>query len=99
MAQAETDWVFVDSQTGNPVAIPLNLLAEFFPEGLPEMASPRSRFLTPSFPPLGVFRTQRKVQWRDLDSMLHVNNELRVRVARARQGTRNDSEISQARRP
>ncbi len=73
VARAHTDWVFLDTPTGRPVAIPPEMKAAFFPEGLPELAPPRDRF--PSAPPPpGLFRMRRRVEWRDLDQVGHVNN-------------------------
>jgi len=73
-ARAFTDWVFLDSETQQPAAIPSALIADFFPEGLPDSFPARSGFLRPPAPPSGIFTTRRRVAWHDLDSMFHVNN-------------------------
>jgi acyl-CoA thioester hydrolase len=72
VAQAYTDWAFLDSTTGRPVPIPPKMVAAFFPEGPPEMMRPR--FPSPPPPPPGVFRLRRWVEWGDIDSARHVNN-------------------------
>lgn len=74
VARAHTDWAFLDSATGRPVPIPLGMMSDFFPEGVPEQAPPRSRFPPAPTPPPGVFRLRRRVQWRDIDAAQHVNN-------------------------
>lgn len=74
VAQAHTDWVFLESATGRPAAIPTDMMIAFFPEGPPEQALPRPRF--PSAPPCpaDAFRLRRRVEWRDIDTAQHVNN-------------------------
>ena len=74
VARAHTDWVFLDSATWRPVPIPPEMMAAFFPEGLPDPAPPRSRFPSAPPPPPGVFRLPRRVEWRDIDMAQHVNN-------------------------
>lgn len=73
VARATTDWVYIDSTTGRPAAIPPEMIAAF---GLsPEQESgPRPKFPTAPPPPPRVFKMRRTVQWRDLDTMGHVNN-------------------------
>jgi acyl-CoA thioester hydrolase len=74
VAQAETDWAFVQRGSDRPAAIPAEMKAVFFPEGLPEAGPPRPRFPGPAQPPTGAFRMGRRVEWRDLDPAGHVNN-------------------------
>ncbi len=73
-ARAHTDWVFLDIATGRPAPIPEELMAAFFPEGVPTGVPPREHFPTPPPPPTGVFSMPRIVEWRDIDPMQHVNN-------------------------
>jgi acyl-CoA thioester hydrolase len=73
-ARAHTDWVFMDSATWQPAIIPREMMAAFFPEGLPKPAPPRPRFPSPPPPPPGIFRLRRRVEWRDVDPVQHVNN-------------------------
>ena len=74
VAQAETDWIFLDSNTGRPVAIPRDLLAAFFPEGAPPMDSAGPPFPELTTPPDQIYRVQQRVGWRDVGALLHVNN-------------------------
>jgi acyl-CoA thioester hydrolase len=78
VAVAQTDWAFLDLATGRPVAIPEEMKAAFFPEGVPHTAEARGRFPTPSEPPDGAFQVRRPVEWRDLDAAGHVNNAVYV---------------------
>ena len=74
VAYAHTDWVFMNSATWRPASIPEEMMAAFFPEGLPEPAPPRPRFPPAPSPPPGAFRMLRRVEWRDIDTAQHVNN-------------------------
>lgn len=74
VAQGRTDWAFLDRTTGRPAVIPADVVAGFFPEGQSGDGQSRERF--PAAPPVpaGVFTERRRVEWRDLDSVGHVNN-------------------------
>ncbi len=74
VARASTDWVFLQRSSGQPVLIPPELKAAFYPEGAPDPPPSRTRFPAAPPPPPGAFRQQRRVEWRDLDSTGHVNN-------------------------
>lgn len=74
VARAHTDWAFLDRATGHPTAIPDDLIAAFFPEGAPAEAFSRKRFPDAPPPPPGVVTLRRRVEWRDLDAVGHVNN-------------------------
>jgi acyl-CoA thioester hydrolase len=74
VAHARTDWVFLDSATWRSAPIPPEMMAAFFPEGLPDPAPPRPRFPSAPPPPPGVFRLRRRVEWRDIAPEQHVNN-------------------------
>lgn len=74
VARAHTDWVFLDRDTGRPAAIPDEVIAAFFPAGQPGEAQERERFPAALPPASGVVTLRRPVQWRDLDSVGHVNN-------------------------
>jgi acyl-CoA thioester hydrolase len=74
VAEAWTDWAFLDQATQRPARIPMEMKAAFFPEGLPDPAPARERFPSPPPPPPSVFRSWRRVEWRDLDAAGHVNN-------------------------
>jgi acyl-CoA thioester hydrolase len=74
VARAITDWAFLDVQTGRPAAIPNEMFAAFHAGGPPDDIPAREKFVTPPPPPPGVYRMQRRVEWRDIDPMQHVNN-------------------------
>jgi acyl-CoA thioester hydrolase len=74
VAQAHTDWAFIDTSVGRPTLIPSDLMAAFFPEGVPEAGLPRSRFPSQPPPPPGIFEMKRKVAWGDIDTAHNVNN-------------------------
>lgn len=74
IAKAWSDWVYLDATTARPVTVPPEMVRAFVPEWTPQHSKPRPRF--PATPSTGGlrFRTQRKVEWRDLDPIQHVNN-------------------------
>ena len=74
IARAHTDWIYLDTATNQPVAIPEHLKAAFFPEGVPTQAGKRVPFPEPPPPPSGAFTATRRVEWRDIDEVGHVNN-------------------------
>ncbi|MCI0397592.1 MAG: thioesterase [Chloroflexi bacterium] len=74
VAEAHTDWVFLDSQTLRPASVPAEMKAAFFPEGPPAEAPRREPFPEAPPPPPGVFTLLRHVEWRDIDPAGHVNN-------------------------
>lgn len=74
VARGHTEWVYLNLQTQRPATIPKDMMAAFFPEGLPEKAAARRRFPTPPKEPEGKFVSQRKVAWGDIDPAQHVNN-------------------------
>ncbi len=73
-AQAHTDWVYLDTTTKRPATIPPEMIAAFYPEGLPEEQPQREPYPEPPAPPPGLFTMRRRVEWRDLDLAQHVNN-------------------------
>lgn len=74
LAQASTDWAFLDSSGRRPAPIPAEMKSAFFPEGAPALAPARERFPSAPQPPSGAFRLWRRVEWQDLDQVGHVNN-------------------------
>ncbi len=74
VAQAVTDWVFLDSKSGYPKSIPPEIIAAYLPERGDRLPRSRRRFPNPPPPPEGVYRMVRQVEWRDLDIGQHVNN-------------------------
>lgn len=74
VAAAHTDWVLLDQRSQRPVTIPPEMMAAFFPEGPPARVSHYKTFPDPPPPPPGVYTMRRRVAWRDLDTVQHVNN-------------------------
>jgi acyl-CoA thioester hydrolase len=76
VAQAHTDWVFLDSANQQPVTVPEELKQAFFPEGVPADAPRREPFPEAPPPPPGAFTMRRQVEWRHIDPAKHVNNAM-----------------------
>ncbi len=74
VARGTTDWVYVNTATGQPQTVPDEMMAAFFPEGTPPTAPPRERPPDPPPPPPGVFKVRRPALWQDIDAVGHVNN-------------------------
>jgi acyl-CoA thioester hydrolase len=75
-AKAHTDWVFLNAQSQRPVSIPPEVVSAYL---RPEEASQplqKPNFPTPADPPEEVLRFQKRVEWRDLDAMQHLNNAI-----------------------
>jgi len=73
VARGATEWVYLDSQTGQPARIPAEMVATFLPEGAPPVG-PARRFPVGAPPPPGRFAMRRKVMWQEIDAAGHVNN-------------------------
>ena len=76
VAQAHTDWVYLDTQTLRPTTIPPEMVTSFLPNGLPQDTPPREPFPKAPPPPPTVFKIRRFVEWRDIDTEQHVNNAM-----------------------
>lgn len=76
LAHGYSDWVYVDSASGAPAAIPHEVQTSFFPEGLPDSFPPRSQFPAAPPPPPYAAQIRREVTWHDLDPAGHVNNAM-----------------------
>jgi acyl-CoA thioester hydrolase len=74
VAQANTDWVFLERSTQRPVSVTEEMIAAYLPDGPPAEAPGREPFPEAPPPPPGVFKMARVVQWRDIDQAEHVNN-------------------------
>lgn len=72
-AQGFSDWAYLNRSTGAPIPVEPEVVAAFFPEGDPPRY-PRRRKLQPSSQAQDVFRWRRRVEWRDIDPMHHLNN-------------------------
>lgn len=73
VAEARTEWIYLDAATLRPASIPPELIAAYYPGATPAKER-REPFPDAPPPPPGVFRTTRRVEWRDLDQLQHVNN-------------------------
>jgi acyl-CoA thioester hydrolase len=73
VARATTDWVYIQTDTARPASIPPEMITAF---GLTpdQEAAARPKFAPAPPQPSGVYKMRRTVQWRDLDTMGHVNN-------------------------
>ena len=74
VANASTDWVFLENDTNRPAKIPVEIKEAFFPEGPPDSFPAREKFPQPPTPPTGKFSMSLPVAWHDLDAVQHVNN-------------------------
>jgi len=76
VAEARTDWIYLDTETQRPVTVPPEMITAFYPEGVPENGQRRTVFPAAPPPPSQVFTLRRRVEWRDLDGAGHVNNAM-----------------------
>ncbi|GIL09322.1 MAG: hypothetical protein BroJett033_8330 [Chloroflexota bacterium] len=74
IAQAATDWVYLDAAEQRPVAVPPEMIAAFAGGAPLPPAAPRAPFPAPPPTPQGAFTMRRRAEWRDIDSAWHVNN-------------------------
>jgi acyl-CoA thioester hydrolase len=81
IARGFTDWVFMNTRTRRPAAVPPEMAASFFSGGPPERSDPRTSVHAAPPPPDGAFTMRRKVDWQDLDSAGHVNNAVYLTYA------------------
>ena len=73
IARGTTDWVFIDSVTQRPAAVPPEMIHAFLPEG--ESIATQSRESFPAAPPPPHLKDiRRRVMWQDIDQAQHVNN-------------------------
>lgn len=73
-AKAVTDWVYLDRGSGLPKEIPEEMAQNFLDGDSPVEPKPRTRFPKFTNPPPCAFKTSRRVEWRDIDAVQHVNN-------------------------
>jgi YbgC/YbaW family acyl-CoA thioester hydrolase len=74
IARSRSEFVCVDIETQLPISIPEDVITEFFPEGIPDKPLPRDRFPKVRPPENNVFQMRKRVEFRDLDMLRHVNN-------------------------
>ena len=75
VAQAATDWVFVDRPSGAPTRIPDDALAVFLPDG----PDPNAQLILdaprlPDAAPSNAYHSMRRVNYYEMDEYQHVNN-------------------------
>jgi acyl-CoA thioester hydrolase len=69
---AHTDWVYVERASGRPLRVPPEMVRAFAESGAaPAMG--REPLVLPE-PPAGAFAVPRRVEFRDVDALGHVNN-------------------------
>ncbi len=73
VARANTDWIYIHTETLRPASIPPEMIEAFAPGGLPDSRL-RDKFPAPQPPPSGTFKLHRCVKWCDVDSAGHMNN-------------------------
>ena len=73
VAEASTEWVYLNTETLRPATVPPEMVAAFWH---PDTTAGERREPFPEAPPPppGLFRMRRQVEWRDLDQVRHVNN-------------------------
>jgi acyl-CoA thioester hydrolase len=74
VAKGHTDWVFLNQKTGRPTTIPREIIDAYLPEDVAEESLKRHPFPPTPPPPNGIFKIQRKIEWRDIDAMQHLTN-------------------------
>ena len=78
VANGSTDWMFLDRQSFRPAPIPEAMIRAFDPELSETRNASRSSFPEAPAAPAGVHTMNRIVEWRDIDSVGHVNNAVYV---------------------
>ncbi|HEY3290643.1 MAG TPA: acyl-CoA thioesterase [Anaerolineae bacterium] len=81
VANAYTEWAFIDSTTGRPAVIPVEAVSAYFPEGAPAPAPARERFPVAPPAPAGVVKVRRTVTWDEIDAAWYVNNPVYLTYA------------------
>jgi acyl-CoA thioester hydrolase len=74
IARGGSDWVFLDAETLRPAAITADIHTALGKHSGDNVHESRIRLDTPSRPPASAFEMERRVEWRDIDEMQHLNN-------------------------
>lgn len=76
VAKGTTDWTYIDTKTALPVRVPDEVVRAYHPDDPPPKLD-RQPFPQPPVEPDGsAYTVKRRVEWRDLDSLRHVNNAI-----------------------
>lgn len=73
VASASTEWVYLDTVSGRPASIPPEMVTAFYRGDAP-IAERSEPFPEAPPPPPGTFSIRQRVEWRDIDQAMHVNN-------------------------
>lgn len=76
VAQALTDWVYLNIATLRPTTVPESMVRGFWPQGPPAKELPPREVFPDDVPPEDAFTQSHEVRWRDLDQAGHVNNAM-----------------------
>ena len=74
VARAHTDWVFFDRTAAAPATIPPEILEALFGSSLAPTVLKRAPFPEPPPAPAGTVTWRKRVEWRDIDPLGHLNN-------------------------
>jgi len=74
VAQAHTDWVFFDLATAAPATIPAEIIEALFGASKAPEVLRRVPFPEPPPAPPGAVTWRKRVEWRDIDPLGHLNN-------------------------
>lgn len=74
IVRASTDWIYTDIKTRRPSRIPDDVILAYSPEGKPAQGGQRDPFPPPPPQASKTFCIQKRVEWRDVDTMGHLNN-------------------------
>jgi len=81
VARAATDWAYLDIKSGKPARIPDEFTKLFLETGGDAANNARERFPEPPAPAGRIFKQHRRVGWRDVDPVQHVNNTVYLAYA------------------
>lgn len=74
VAHASTDWVLLNTEAMYPATIPDDIIQAYSAGDPPPPAPPRKPLPAALQPKSGGFALRRRVEWRDIDPAVHVNN-------------------------
>ncbi len=81
VARAQTDWVLINTQKNIPVSIPPEVVAAYSEGESPTRDEHKEPLPHVNMPETGVFKLRRRVEWRDVDPVGHVNNAVYLNYA------------------